>query len=469
MSLRDFLLPLCLFFAGVAHAADIRTWTDIKGRQLKAAFMKRDGASVYLALPDGKSMAAKFDSLSKVDQDYIDELTYVPCDVAVKCRRKGVFENVYEEVGTSAPATIRDSVTFSLAEGQEGQAAEAAGDSRWKIESINVIGKALPPQKEGAAKKLETKGKFVLVAYEVRNLSKSPVRQVPPPILFDQGGGPATQFERADVNLRDYVPEAVLLAGADALRPGMPQTFWTYYEIPADSEPVMVEVFPLKTADGSGARADLKGKQIFLRKELAKQAGARPSAAGGESSPVKAGPAEVTPAAETPAPPPPPAVDRKLLISLDARRTKQAGDTKSDFVKVRSHTYQVDARVMSSDVKQTPAVVKVFFIGQTADRRNVVVDRQEREVVLEQNKSWNEAFTSKDIREERSFFYYYDYTSNSRKTISGAELNGVIVQVWTGGQRVKSISKGDPSLKKFEESPDVVKALGEMREGEGTL
>lgn len=467
MIFRPLLLFVCLLCAGGVSGAEVRTWTDIKGRQVKAAFLKREGASVYLELSDGKSVTAKFDNLSKEDQDYIDDLTYVPCDVTVKCKRKGLFDFVYEEVGSSPAATMRDSVTFSLVEEQDGQAAEAGGDSRWKIESVNVVGKVLLPQKEGGAKKLETKGKFVLVAYEVRNMSKAPVRQVPPPILFDQGGCPATQFEREDVSLRDYVPESVLLAGADTLRPGMPQTFWTYYEIPADSVPALVEVFPLKTAGSSSGQADLKGKQIFLSKDAAKLAGVRRPAAGGEPASAGGGAGDAKPAADTPAPAVALPGDKKLLILLDARRTKQSGDTKSDLVKVRSHTYQVDARVMSSDVKQVSTVVKVFFIGQTADRRNVVVDRQEREAVLEQNKGWSESFTSKEVREHRSYFYYYDYLNNSRKMISGAELSGVIVQVWAGGQRVKSISKGDPSLKKFEDSPDVVKELGEMKEDEG--
>jgi hypothetical protein len=45
----------------------------------------------------------------------------------------------------------------------------------------------------------------------------------------------------------------------------------------------------------------------------------------------------------------------------------------------------------------------------------------------------------------------------------------VTVQVWVGGNRVKSISRGDSSIKKVEESPDVVKALGEMKEDEAGL
>lgn len=468
MNLRLVLLSVFLLSVGGAGAADVRTWTDAKGRQVKAAFQKREGASVYLELPDGKSVATKFDSLSKDDQDYVDDLTYVSADVTVKCRRKGRFDFAYEEVGSSPAATIRDSVTFSLVEGPDGQAAEAAGDSRWKIESVNVIGKTLLPQKEDGAKKLDTKGKFVLVAYEVRNMSKAPVRQVPPPILFDQGGCPATQFERADVQLRDYVPESVLLAGADTLRPGMPQTFWTYYEIPADSEPALVEVFPLKTAGASSGRSELKGKEIFLTRDAAKLSGGKQQAAGGGPAPATDAAGEAKPAAEAPAPAVALPGDKKLFVLLDARRTKQSGDTKSTLVKVRCHTYQVDARVMSSDVKQVSAVVKVFFVGQTADRRNVVVDRQEREAVLEQNKSWSESFTSKEVREHRSYFYFYDYLNNSRKMISGAELNGVIVQVWVGDQKIKSISRGDPAIKKFEDSADVVKELGEMREDAGS-
>ncbi len=456
------MFVLACVAAGLACAKDSHTWTDVKGRQIKAAFVKREGSAVFLELEDGKTLAAKLDNLCQEDQEYVEELTHIPCDVVVKCKRNPTFGEVYEEVGQSAAATIRDAVTFCLIDDASGQAAEPAADSRWNVESVNVLGKTLLPQKEGAAKKLETKGKFVLIAYEVRNLSKTPVRRVPPPILFDKAGCPATQYERGDIDMRAYIPEGVLLAGEDMLRPGMPQTFWAYYEIPSDAEPASIEVFPLRTEVSEAGGAEIKGKRMFLGKASDKRGSAGRSPAG-EPVPAGKSPAELKAAGDAAAESGANPADKRIVVALDARRTKQSGDTKSGSTKIRSHTYQVDARVMSAAERSLPAVIKVFFIGQTPERRNVVVDRQEREVVLDQTKNVSELFTSREVSEHRAF-YYYDYSSNARKMISGAELNGVIVQVWVGGGRVKSVSRGDPSVKKFEESQDVVKSMGELRE-----
>jgi hypothetical protein len=455
-----------LLWAGFAQAKEVHTWTDLRGRQVKAAFVKRDGASVFLELEDGKTISTKLENLCKADQAYVEEVSYVQAEVVVQLKRRNGFGEACELAGASPAATIRDTVMFQVLEEPAGPAAAPVGDSRWKIESVNVLGKTLPPQKEGGAAKLESKGKFVLVSYEVRNLSKAAVRGIPPPILFDKDACPATQYERSGVNLRDYVPEGVLLAGEDVLRPGLPQTFWTYFEIPADAEPAMVEVFPLRASVDGALSPESKGKQIYLSPEAVKGLEAKLAAPAEAGEAPKKSEGEVEPATAAAAAAAPGPADKRVIVLLDARRTKQSGDTKSVYMKVRSLTYQVDVRLMSSNEKQVPAVIKVFFVGQTSDKRNVVVDRQEREVVLDQTKNWSEPFTSKEIREQRSYFYYYDYLNNARRTISGAELNGIIVQVWVGGSKVKSISKGDPSIKRYEDVPDVVKALGEMKDSE---
>ncbi len=64
-----------------------------------------------------------------------------------------------------------------------------------------------------------------------------------------------------------------------------------------------------------------------------------------------------------------------------------------------------------------------------------------------------------------SVYYYYDFSDNSRQRISGAQLNGVIVQAWVGTTFIKGTYSGDSSLKKFAESRDVVKDMGELKEG----
>lgn len=460
------LLTGLFLIAGAVSAEEMRTWKSSKGNTVDASFVKiseKDPARIVLKCKDGGEVTPKLADLCEADQAYVEDVTYKPRDVVVTFKKKRLYGGVYEESGVSPIATIRDTVTIQLVEEQDGKKTDTVGDSIWKIESVNVLNKSLLPQKEGFGDKLETKGKFVLVAYEVRNMSKQPIRRVPPPVLVDKSGCNFTQLEKSSVNLRNYIPESVSLAGSDTLQPGMPQLFWSYYEMPLDAEPASVEVFPLKTGSYEMERIEIKGKQMLISRGGAKAGTSR------SPYPSTANPSEknssVEAAPSTPDPLSPGASDKKVIVSLNVTRTKQGGDTRSNYVKTRSYTYQVDLRLLSSEVKQVPVTIKVFFSGAASDRRDLVVDRQEREIALEQNKSRSETFTSKEIRELRSsYFYYYDFTDNSRKRVNGAQLNGVIVQVWAGSSFVKGISKGDSSLKKFEESLDVVKDMGELKE-----
>ena len=405
-----FLIGLC-FIINVVSAEDklpLHMWKGTKGTNtISAAFVRiseKDPSRVVLRCKDGSEVSPKLSDLCEADQSYVEEVTYVPQDVAVVFKKKGRFGGGCAELGVSQCVTIRDTVSIQWVDDGEGQKAEPVGDSVWKIESVNVLDTPLSPRKEGAADKLETRGKFVLVAFEVRNTSKLPVRGVPPPVLFDKGGCPYTQYEKPRVDLHNYIPENVLLAGSDTLQPGMPQLFWAYYEMPLDAEPASVEVFPLKTRSDETERAEVKGKQMFLRKGIAKaEALKRPP-------PVTPNPADKNSAAvtvpSTPDPVLPGASDKKVNINLKATKTKQGGDTRSDYLKTRSYTYQVEMILLSSEVKQVPVTVKVFFTGAVTDRRDLVVDRQEKDVVLDQTKRWSEPFTSKEIRERRTFFYY---------------------------------------------------------------
>ena len=464
MRFSRLLLGLFLI-AGAVSAEEMRMWKSSKGNTVDASFVKmseKDPTRIVLKCKDGSEVTPKLADLCEADQAYVADVTYKPREVTVTFKRKRAYGGIYEESGVSQAATIRDTVTIQMEE-QDGKKTDTVGDSIWKIESVNVLNTSLLPQKEGFGDKLDTKGKFVLVAYELRNMSKQPIRRVPPPVLVDKSGCNYTQLEKSSVNLRYYIPESVSLAGSDTLQPGMPQLFWSYYEMPLDAEPVSVEVFPLKTGSYEMERNDMKGKQMLISRGGAKAGTSRTPNPATANSSEKNG--SVVAAPSTPDPVAPSASEKKVIVSLNVTKTKQGGDSRSNFVKTRSYTYQVDLRLLSSEVKQVPLTVKVFFSGAASDRRDLVVDRQEREVALEQNKSRSETFTSKEIRELRSsYFYYYDYTDNTRKRISGAQLNGVIVQVWAGSSFIKGISKGDNSLKKFEESLDVVKEMGEMKE-----
>jgi len=459
-----YVLVSIFWVACAVRAEEIHKWRCKTGTNtVEAIFDKIDGQNVLLKDKAGKSVAkVKLDNLCDADQAYIEELTTVSREITVTLKRKRLFGNAFEEVGDSPAATVHDTVAMQWSSEQGGKT-ETAGDSIWKIESVNTVDKPLSPVKEGAGDKLDTRGKFVLVSYEVRNMSKVPARFVTPPILYDQTGCPFAQYERAGVDLHVYMPATVLLAGSDTLQPGMPQLFWAFYEMPQDAVPACVEVFPLKIDQILSDHSEMKGKQMFLSSKLAKAGLAKAPQANSPDKGAAAGAG-----AQAPEEPVPSATDKKIVVTLNATKTKQEGDTRSNYVKTRSFTYQIDVRVLSAEAKQVPLTLKVFFTGVTSDRDDLVVDHQDKDVVIDQAKMYSEAFTSKEIRELRGGYFYYYYDDNTRKRINGAQLNGVIVQVWSGGTLVKGISKGASSLKKYEESKDVVKELGELKEGTST-
>ena len=107
-----------------------------------------EGTSVYLKLKDGKVVPTMLQNLSEEDRVYVRELTYKPREVTVTFRQNG-YESVGEEVGTSPAATLRDIVVVQLSVAREGQKSEATGDSRWKIESVDVLGSRITARKQG--------------------------------------------------------------------------------------------------------------------------------------------------------------------------------------------------------------------------------------------------------------------------------------------------------------------------------
>jgi len=153
---------------------------------------------------------------------------------------------------------------------------------------------------------------------------------------------------------------------------------------------------------------------------------------------------------------------KKISLNLDAKPGKRGGNTKSSYNKVRNLTCDIAIRLTSFDVKQVEAQVKVYFVGKDGDDRRLVADWQEKTITLDQSKAWADSITSKDIREQTPYYYYY-YYNDSKRWVSGAKLEGWIVQVWVGGQLVAKKASLNPLLR-YE---NVMKEMGVMQEGGG--
>ncbi|GEM_PF-3521631 len=157
-----------------------------------------------------------------------------------------------------------------------------------------------------------------------------------------------------------------------------------------------------------------------------------------------------------------PAVKR-ITVYVDAKTVGRGGNTKSSRSKVRNMTCEVSARLTSFDVRHTPARVIVFFIGRDSDGSLLVAEKQEREVELDKAKGWVGSFTSKDIRENDPYHYFY-YDNGDRRWFNGAKLQGWVVQVWACGQLAgKGASLNQ--LMKYADSKDLAKEIGLMLEG----
>ncbi len=428
--MRSFSLLTVLFLvAGFAGAEDMRTWTDVKGNHVEARFVKLEGSSVTLKLKDGKAVPAKLDNLCDADRAYVRELTYVPREVVVTFKKSGAA-GVGEESGVSPVATLRDIVTFRLVDEADGNKAETTGDSRWKIESVDALGNRIQPRKEGLAEELVTEGKFVFVTYTVENDSNVPMT-VPEPVLVDKRGRKFLQTAKS--NARFYLPEKALLAGSDSVQPGFKKLFCSFYELPLEAEPASVEVFPSKTRGYAIEQFEVKGKQIVLDEGAA-----------------------AAPAPKTAAVAPPGTADKKASVFMKCVRVGQGGDTSGDWYydrnKKRSLSYGVELRGLGE--QQKPVTVKAYFVGAISGNRDAVVDKKEESVALEPGKIAKVSLQSNEVEE-----YAYYYYSGSR--ISGAKLKGVIVQVWRGDEIVTSFVSLN-QWKKFAESPDVAKQMGEL-------
>ncbi|MDR2849874.1 MAG: hypothetical protein LBW77_04935 [Verrucomicrobiota bacterium] len=451
-----FLLAALLAWAAGA-AEEVRTWTSrAGGSTLKAAFVKEDKGVVTLKKEDGSTVQAKLEQLSEEDGDYVRELTYEPQNIAVTFRRERLGRRFFE-IGTSKPATVHDTVVLRIDHSADDAKPDVVGDSTWKVESVDAVGKSLLSRNKNEPREWTTDGKFVFLTYQVQN-DASVAIEVFPPTLIDQRGRRFNQMESEFA--RDFIPAGALIAGRDPLQPGFKKLFSGAYELPAEAVPAAVEVYPsvkarIVTANLTVRRAGgpVEGKTIGLGVKIV-----------ADAPPPPAPPPETTDT-DTAVAEPKDAKEAKISIFMKCTRVGQSGDTGNqwyyDRSKTRSLTYGIELRVLGDQGRKIK--VKAFFIGEASANRDLVVDKKEAEVSLEPGKIARTALQSEEIKEQ-SYYYYY-YTGANRERVSGAKLKGVIIQAWSGNTMVSGWASLN-QWRKFADSPDVAKDMGEMQRGE---
>ena len=64
-------LAACVMIPGAADAAEMRTWTNLKGQKLKAQLLSADNENVRLRLDSGRDVTVPRKTLSIGDQQFI--------------------------------------------------------------------------------------------------------------------------------------------------------------------------------------------------------------------------------------------------------------------------------------------------------------------------------------------------------------------------------------------------------------
>jgi hypothetical protein len=435
---------ICLLVALLTWTAradgGLRSWkSKAGGSVIEAAFVKEEKGIVTLTRKDGVTIQAKLDALCDEDRAYVDEITYVPREVKVVFKRDRIGLG-YGEVGASGDATLRDTAVLQVDAAAGDAPPDIKGDTSWKVESVDALGKRIRPQREGVGDELSTDGKFVFLMYRVKNDSLAPV-DVPSPVLHDRQGRVFTQAERGFA--QHYIPEGALLAGLATLQPGFAKLHCAFYELPKDAEPVAVEVFPsaakaLLLRQGRRSGEPLRGKKILLE------------AAAGADAPQQADePGAVA--------------DEKTSLFMRCTRVGQSGDSTGQWYfdrgKKRSLTYGVEMRGLGDQAKKV--TVKAFFVGEASGNRDLVLDKKESEVTLDPGKIVRLTLQSEEIAEQTYAYYYV----GGRERVSGAKLKGVIIQAWAGSTMVSSWASLN-QWRKFADSQDVAKDMGELKKSE---
>ncbi len=422
---RKIFIIMALFVALLSDAAEeVRTWTGKTGATIEASFVKEEKGVVTLRRKDAVQVQVKLDALCDDDREYIKDLIYIAKEIKVIFKRtRGEFG--LSLVKGSEDATIRDSVVVQVDLAPGEQKENLQNDSLWCIVSVDVLGKSITARDDKSAPTLKTDGVFVFVTYRVRNNMRHPVSVISPR-LIDSEERAFSQAARSDAY--NYIPEGTRLASVEHLQPGFTKLYCAFYEIPEGATPMAVEIYPCLAREY--AMVGASGKRILL------------------DSPAQDGGDESTGTTVTNS------SGGKTTLFMNCVRTASSGSSSGSYLrdKTRSLSYAVDLR---STGKQ-PLNVKVtgYFIGETSDGREVILDTQEAEVALEPGRANRVTLTSKEISETR----LRSWVLNDMR-LSGAKLKGAVVQARTGSV----ISAGWASLpqwRKYADNPNLPKELG---------
>lgn len=104
-------------------------------------------------------------------------------------------------------------------------------DSIWTVVSAKLAGKTLRAKSEFLEPAHSEDGKFVIVRFKVKNLTKSEERIIDHPKLRDAQGREFETFDGQD----SYIPNGAKTMMMEALPSTMTREFWAIYEVPADA------------------------------------------------------------------------------------------------------------------------------------------------------------------------------------------------------------------------------------------
>jgi hypothetical protein len=71
-------LSFSLLFLNLAHAAEVRSWTDIQNRKIEAALLRVEDKTVILKLKDGREVPYPLSKLSLADCKYVEQSRALP-------------------------------------------------------------------------------------------------------------------------------------------------------------------------------------------------------------------------------------------------------------------------------------------------------------------------------------------------------------------------------------------------------
>lgn len=417
-------LGLVLAF-GVCAAGEAQTWTGKTGAKIEATFIKEERGVVTLKRKDGAQVQVKLEALCDDDREYVKDLTYEAKEV------KAVFKRTRGGGGLtlvkgSDEATVRDSlvvmVDLAVGDAQE----SIVEDSRWSVVSVDTLGKSVAAGGDDSVPVLSTEGVFVFVTYRVHNGGRAPVAVVSPR-LIDSEERVFSQAVRS--NAHNYIPDGTKLAGQEHLQPGFAKLFCAFYEIPEDATPLALEIFPCLA--GGQMMTGGHGKRIVLSRGKP-EVGEAPG--GGVDASSSGG--------------------GKSQLFMNCVRVASSGSSSGSYVRDKTRSLSYAANLRSTGMQAINVKVVGYFIGETAEEREVILDMQESEVTLEAGRANRVTLTSKEISETRLRSWVLGDVRQS-----GGKLKGAIIQALSGGE----ICAGWASLpqwRKYAENPNLVKELG---------